>query len=252
MLSLLHFSDCHLLADPQGTLYGAQPAHCLEQLLQAAHPWAQACQLAIVTGDLTQHGEPEAYQRAEQMFQRLGCPVYTLPGNHDRPEIMQEQLSGQPIRWQSSLTEGGWQMLFLNSLLPEQTEGYLDASALQQLQQQLQNGPDLPALLALHHQPVAVGTPWMDQIGLSNPEALFALLQHHPRVRLILFGHIHQPLDTVQQSIRLLGTPSTCVQFVQGTAEPEFILDQPAFRWLRLHDDGSIETKVIPCSIAKG
>ena len=44
--------------------------------------------------------------------------------------------------------------------------------------------------------------------------------------------------------MRLMGTPSTCMQFEQEA--DEFSLDSrpPAYRWLELGDDGSLETGI--------
>lgn len=65
-----------------------------------------------------------------------------------------------------------------------------------------------------------------------------------PRVRGVLWGHIHQELDVERNGVRLLATPSTCIQFAPRS--DDFALDHllPGYRWLRLHADGRIETGV--------
>ncbi|WP_130470038.1 phosphodiesterase [Candidatus Magnetaquicoccus inordinatus] len=245
MLSVLQFSDCHLLADPQERLYGADPEQCLQQVLQAAQPWAARSHMAIISGDLTQHGEAAAYQQLNTMFSALGCPVYSVPGNHDCPETMEKLFNGTALHWQPSLTLQGWHFLFLNAVLPKQDAGEVSAAQLEHLQQQLEQLPPLPTALVLHHHPRPTDSSWMEQMALRNSEELFTLLAGYPQVALILFGHIHQPFDTLYRSIRLLGTPSTCVQFAHGTSKPEFIHDRFAFRWLHLHADGTIETDLV-------
>jgi Icc protein len=77
---------------------------------------------------------------------------------------------------------------------------------------------------------------------LENPEEFFELIDAHPQVKAVLCGHIHQSFDTERKGIRLLGTPSTCVQFVPG--EEDFAIDAtpPGYRWLSLQPDGTIET----------
>ena len=40
------------------------------------------------------------------------------------------------------------------------------------------------------------------------------LLAHHPQVRGVLCGHVHQEYDALHQGVRFLATPSTCIQFM--------------------------------------
>jgi Icc protein len=85
----------------------------------------------------------------------------------------------------------------------------------------------------------------MDAIGLQNREALFAILDRHPQVKLVVFGHIHQAFDRSRRGVRYLGAPSTCVQFSPNS--DEFAIDaeaQPGFRLLTLYPDGNYETSV--------
>ncbi|MDB4542942.1 phosphodiesterase, partial [bacterium] len=63
-------------------------------------------------------------------------------------------------------------------------------------------------------------------------------------VRGVLWGHVHQEVDRLHNDVRLLASPSTCVQFAPGS--PGFRADDqaPGYRWLDLHEDGTIATAV--------
>jgi Icc protein len=104
--------------------------------------------------------------------------------------------------------------------------------------------PDHFALVALHHHPVASGSAWMDTMQLENADAFFDLLDRHSQARGVVFGHIHQTLESEYRGLRILGTPSTCFQFKPGQAQ--FALDAlpPGYRWIELHPDGHITTQV--------
>ena len=67
----------------------------------------------------------------------------------------------------------------------------------------------------------------------------------HPGLRAILWGHVHQASDRVRQGVRLLSTPSTCAQFLPGSATFAMDTRPPGYRWLDLHDDGRIETRIV-------
>jgi Icc protein len=102
-----------------------------------------------------------------------------------------------------------------------------------------------PALVAVHHPPLALGTPWMDAIGLENGAQLLERLGRHPQARALLFGHAHCEFDAERGGLRLLGCPSTCLQFAMGTAELELDPRPPGYRWLRDTTGGGIDTGVV-------
>ena len=79
---------------------------------------------------------------------------------------------------------------------------------------------------------------------VADADAFFDLIGQHACVKAILWGHVHQQIDSQWQGIPLLATPSSCVQFAPGVIE--FKVDDlpPGYRWLDLHADGTIETGV--------
>src|SRR5579875_2480416 len=51
--------------------------------------------LVLITGDLTDEGRPEEYAHLHAILSRtLDLPVFTIPGNHDKREVMLEHLPG--------------------------------------------------------------------------------------------------------------------------------------------------------------
>lgn len=120
--------------------------------------------------------------------------------------------------------------------------GFLAESQLQLLAQSLSEAPDRHHLVCLHHHPVAIGCEWMAPIGLRNAEAFFAVVDRFPQVRAVLWGHVHQEFDQMRQGVRLLASPSTCIQFAPGSEDFKLDTLAPGYRWLRLHDDGQLET----------
>ncbi|KTC63185.1 hypothetical protein AO262_22830 [Pseudomonas fluorescens ABAC62] len=44
--------------------------------------------------------------------------------------------------------------------------------------------------------------------------------------------------------MRLLASPSTCIQFAPGSEDFKVSEQAPGYRWLRLHGDGRLETGV--------
>ena len=90
-----------------------------------------------------------------------------------------------------------------------------------------------------------VGSRWLDGVALLEPERLFETLDRHANVKAVAFGHVHQEHDAERRGVRILGTPSTCVQFTKHS--DGFATDAtlaPGWRWFDLHDDGRFDTGV--------
>jgi len=140
--------------------------------------------------------------------------------------------------------EDDWFVMMLSTQVADRVDGELGKTALAALDTVLAAHPATHALLVLHHPPVAIGSAWLDAIGLADAPAFWAVVERHANVRGVLWGHAHQAFEGQRGNVRLMGTPSTCLQFLPGSAD--FALDArgPGWRWLELHADGRIETAV--------
>ena len=249
MLRILQFSDTHLFADREHLCYGAKPDASLQQLIALTRSQEDSAHLALVTGDLVHDGSSAAYERFRRYFSLMEMPVYCLPGNHDDRNMMCKHLVGGGVQQQSLVLCDGWLLLFLDSTVPDAVGGHLDQATLEFVDRTLARYPERHALVALHHPLKPCGCDWLDQgLLLDNPEEVLALLHTHSAVRGVLWGHIHQPFDRDDAGIRLLGTPSTMAQFKPGAQT--FAIDDsaPGYRWLDLHEDGSLETGIVRLS----
>ena len=139
---------------------------------------------------------------------------------------------------------GNWRITLLNSAVPHSTPGYLEEDQLQLLAQSLSEAPERHHLVCLHHHPVSVGCQWLEPIGLRNAKDFWSVLDRYPQARAVLWGHVHQAFDQQRNEVRLLASPSTCIQF--AVASPEFKVsnEAPGYRWLRLQPDGTLQTGV--------
>jgi len=243
-LQILQFTDTHLLADPGGSLLGLNTHESLQRVLQAARQRHAHADLVLVTGDLAHGGSAQGYAHLQELFASFDVPVLLLPGNHDEAEQLRDSASRDHARLASHVRLEGWQIVLLNSTIPGSDGGRLAAAELTLLEQHLSAEPGLHALVCLHHQPVPVGSRWLDSMVLENAEEFFAILDRHRQVRGVLWGHIHQEYDELRNGVRLLATPSTCFQFRPRSRE--FSLDAlaPGYRWLELHPDGRVDSGV--------
>jgi Icc protein len=240
---LVQLSDSHLFAEADGRLLGMNTRQSLEKVIESVLAEQPVVDLVLATGDLSQDGSVESYQAFRQLSAQIAAPARWLPGNHDELPQMAEAAQ-QSDFLEPVIDIGQWRITLLDSAVPGSVPGYLQDAQLQLLAQALSEAPQRHHLICLHHHPVSIDCAWMEPIGLRNPEALFAVLGRFPQVRAVLWGHIHQMFDQVREGVRLLASPSTCIQFAPGSED--FQLDDlpPGYRWLRLHDDGRLETGI--------
>jgi len=204
------------------------------------HPQPDA---VLLTGDLV-HDDARGYAALRGHFADAGAPVHCLPGNHDDPKDVAGHLDGPPFVHDFARRQGDWMFVMLDSTVPGEHGGHLGAEQLARLDAVLADEPGAHALVCLHHHPVPHGSAWLDALMLDNAGELFAVLARHRAVRGIAWGHTHQPFEGMHGGIRLMGTPSTCMQFAQNADEFEVDGRPPAYRWLELGADGTIETGI--------
>ncbi len=84
------------------------------------------------------------------------------------------------------------------------------------------------------------GCTWLDQHSLCNSHILAEYLKPYQEIKGFLCGYFHQEIDENWQGIRMMSTPSTCIQFKPHCTN--FTLDTmpPGWRYLNLSisDDG--------------
>ncbi len=242
---LLHLSDIHLASGPAWRHHGVDPQARLTQVLGQARQGPRP-DLVLVTGDIAHDEGAAVYQRFRREIRTLGAPVQVLPGNHDVPAAFTEAYPAADgaVGFAAERWVGPWRVLSLDSQIPGEVPGRLGDEQLRWLEAALAAAPRAPTLVALHHAPVAIGTPWLDAHRVADGTALLACLERNPQVRAVLFGHVHQAVDRATEAgIRLLATPAVTVQFQPGSQRFAVAADEPpALRWLTLETDGAIET----------
>ncbi len=242
-LFIVQITDPHLRKEEDGTLLGMNTRYSLDAVLQLIKQNHATPNAVLATGDLAQDGSVEAYQSFDEKVETFDCPVFWFSGNHDDRDAMKQVAGGRGVL-EKVVRMGNWQFIFLDSLLEGEVHGHLSDSELKLLDDTLSERPDLYSMVSFHHHPVDIDCKWLDAIGLKNRDELLRIIDGHSNVRCLLWGHIHQEIDLVRKGVRLLATPSTCVQFLPKSES--FAVDSlaPGYRWLQLNSDGSINSGV--------
>lgn len=240
---LVQLTDSHLYADPDADLLGLDTSASLQAVIDLVREEVPRMDLVLATGDIAQDGSERAYRRFIEAVESLPAPCYWLPGNHD-DAMMMARIGAETGLSKNWVDAGNWRIVLLDSSIPGAVAGHLAESQLTVLESALASTGERFVMVCLHHHPVPIGCDWMDPLGLLNADDLLPRLSADDRVKVVLWGHIHQELDQQLGGLRLLATPSTCVQFAKHSADFATDTQPPGYRSLILLPDGRIETRV--------
>lgn len=246
VVRLLQITDMHLFSDPNAELLGVNTYQSFQAVINAIQSANRHYDAILATGDLIQDYQIDGYDHFAKLVKPLNAPVFWLEGNHDeQPQMGMKLAHYAHIQSEKQILAGQhWQILLLNSQVSEAPSGFLSKGQLAWLETKLAEHSERFHLIVLHHNLLSTHSAWLDQHCLKNSSRLAEVLAPYPNVKAILHGHIHQEVDGQWQGIRVLATPSTCIQFKPNCNAFTLDLLPAGWRELNLYPDGRIETYV--------
>lgn len=241
---IAHLSDLHMRPADQATGAAAEANAMAERVLRSVAALAPRPDAIVITGDVTESGRPEAYAQFRTVLRHAACcPVYVVPGNHDRRAAFRAALHDLPgvaedpdfVQYTADL--GGLRLIMLDSVIDGAAFGALCSRRLDFLERALADASGMPVLIGLHHPPFRCGMEALDAIGLRDQETVLAMLASHGRVLGVLSGHHHRTIIGQSAGTTLLGAPSASGQQAvlnfAPDAPPLFRLEPGGFFLLR-------------------
>ncbi|MEM7207410.1 MAG: metallophosphoesterase [Pseudomonadota bacterium] len=253
-LRVAHITDIHLTCDPGEKLYDiADTGLALEQTVRALRDIEPAPAIVIATGDISEDGSAETYERFKTIISALSVPVFTLAGNHDCAKTMRARLNDANCHYTTATEFGGWRFIFVHSQVEGQSHGFVTDDEMLHLQTQLREDSHLPTIVALHHTPTAVCPSTGCQ--LHNAADFIEQLKQFPQVKAVLAGHTHLAREFANGSLTEFTTPAVFahVEHAQlgDPVDHEDFWDshnldgsKQGFRTLDLYPGGQIDTQV--------
>lgn len=245
MLRVLHLTDPHLFAAKDGSLRGTVTYDSLSAVLAHYRARDWRADIAVVTGDLIQDDSAAAYIHFRDLLARLEVPVFCVPGNHDVRDLMQDALAAPPFLYCATIERDNWLLVGIDSCVDERAGGFITETEFDRMDRAIASAAADNVMICLHHPPVALGSKWLDSVGMDNGEEALDRLAASGKVRLAIYGHVHQDFQAEHAGIQIIATPSTCSQFAAGS--DEFAIDDnpPAYRRIELHADGTHSNELI-------
>ncbi len=239
-IRIVQITDTHLFRDPDGVLAGVPTWQTFRAVLRQIERQHSDFDYLILTGDLAQDEEFETYLMLREALGDWLERCRIIPGNHDDPAKLKKAFpelfphEEGPLTF--SLSTGGWKIIGLDSQLPGETKGRVDASQLQWLRDELRKDSSVRTLLFVHHPPISINVEWLDKVGLDGARDLVDLIEVSPQVEVVCAGHVHREFTGRIGAAAVYTTPSTCVQF-GARSEKSFDTRTAGYRTFRL-DDG--------------
>jgi 3',5'-cyclic AMP phosphodiesterase CpdA len=242
---LAQLSDPHMRVGPDD----AGAARALERAVEALRAQRPAPDAVIVTGDIADGARAIEYERVRELLAPLPMPVHVLPGNHDDRDALREWFGldgGAGERVQYTARCGALRIVACDTSVPGRDDGELDV---EWLAAQVAAEPDAPTIVAMHHLPLPIGLPVLDEIGLpaERVRALGDLLARSPQVRRVVTGHVHRTVAGSLGGCAVLACTSTNLQARLEIGAPDLTWapEPPAFA-LHALLDGELVSHVQP------
>jgi 3',5'-cyclic-AMP phosphodiesterase len=232
-----HISDLHVMAAGE-LAYGVVDTYPMVARA-IAHITHLSPDIVVITGDLVHNVQLAEYQRLQSLLSTLTLPVYLLPGNHDSRELIREVFTDHaylpPTGALQYTVEGHpLRLIMLDTNVPGEGRGELEATQLHWLDQQLSAQPQQPTLLFMHHPPFTTGITLMDGLGLTGHEALATIVKKYDCIERIGCGHIHRPIQKRWAGTLAYTVPSPVHQVsldLSGAAQAAtFTMEPPAYQ----------------------
>ncbi len=244
-IKLLQITDTHLFAAENGRLLSVQTLKSFQAVVNEVLVRQVDFDFIIATGDISQDHSAASYQWFVDGIKPLKKDCFWLPGNHDDKPNMVSVLPTEQIKELEHVLLGEhWQMIMLDSQVVGVPHGRLSENQLAFLQQKLAEYPQRYTLVLLHHHPLLVGSAWLDQHCLKDADDFWKIIQSAPHVQGVVCGHVHQDKTFDYHGVKVISTPSTCVQFEPDSHDFALGSMPPGWRELELHADGRLSTRV--------
>lgn len=200
-LTVLHLSDVHAMSS--GLLYdtvdGFARLRAVGAYLRDAGITPEA---VVVTGDLVQRGNADAYPALREAFDELaeiaGVPVLTALGNHDEPEAARVLRGHEQTHHRVHIVDE------LRFIILDSSRGELGVDQRAWLRDVLRTPHGLGTVVAVHHAPL--GSP-LAKAGLRDADDFLDAMAGSD-VRAVLAGHFHHPLSATLRGIPVFVGPS--------------------------------------------
>lgn len=246
---IAQITDTHIRRKGKLLHHMVNPGKRLRRAVERLNELDPRPDVVLATGDLTESGKRKEYKRLRELLEPLRMPLYVIPGNHDRREVMREAFADQwylpaygPLQY--VIEEFPMRLIGLDTTVDGEAGGTLDAERLEWLDAKLALAPVRPTLIFMHHPPFRTGIKALDALGFRGAAELGAILERHRQIERVVCGHIHRAIEMRFHGTTVCTALSTAHQFALELRQKHplgVVLQPPGFA-LHVWRDGELTT----------
>lgn len=254
MLTIAQITDLHVTTD-KDPLNQKRNEKRLRAVLRSIHALQPRPVAIIASGDLVDRGEAEEYVALQAILGEVEIPVYLGLGNHDKRAPFRAAYPSIPVDAngfvQYVVDVEGLRVIMLDTLDEESGDGAFCAKRARWLKQALDQAPDTPTIIVLHHPPILSGIQWMD----PKPDDAWVVrlakaLSGRKQVLTAICGHTHRAFHGVLAGKVFSASPATSIQLTLNLTPVdmripdgrEILVDEPAGYTLLMWEQGRLTT----------
>ncbi|MEO5373211.1 MAG: phosphodiesterase [Alphaproteobacteria bacterium] len=235
---IAQISDVHVRGEradgtwPGNTDTPAAMARCVARL----NGLAPRPDVVLVTGDLVHGGQAADYALLLDLLTPLDIPFFVVPGNHDdranlRAAFRERGCPAAAGHFLNYVIEDfPVRLVALDTQNTGHEGGRLCEERLAWLETCLNERPDQPTVVFMHHPPFLTGLAGFDREPLQGADGLADIIRRHPSVERILCGHLHRPVQGRFAGTLASSAPSSAFQVALDLTEgvPLRVVPDPA------------------------
>lgn len=239
---IAQLTDTHLQSNGKPLGGGIDSVAALEACVRHINALPAPADLVLATGDMVNHPSPEDYAALRRILDGLDMPYYVIPGNHDHRDMMRHAfadkgyLSDGPFL-HYTIEDHPLRMVGLDTTIAGEMGGEMCAERRQWLAERLDEQPDRPTLIFMHHPPFATGIGFMDKPPFGGAAELERIVAGHPAIERVICGHSHRQVQRTWGGTTASVSPSGVFQMILDLTEAApsaFVLEPagiPLYMW---------------------
>ena len=257
MLTIAQITDLHITTD-KDPLNQKRNEDRLRQVMKTIHGLRPRPAAIIASGDLVDRGEVGEYLELHRLMAGSEIPVYYALGNHDLRAPFLEVFSGPGAQTDAHgylqyVVDFGPMRMVVCDTLEGENHGDYDEVRAAWLSAALDEAPDQPTAIILHHPPIPSGIQWMDP-DPNSPwlQRLAAVVRGRDQVQVMVCGHIHRAFTGLFAGHIVASAPATSIQLTLDLSEVdmhvpdgrEILVEEPPGFQLLMCQNGRITTHI--------
>ena len=178
-MKIIQITDLHLRCDKDYSVFDIntfQSARIIIDHISQVHKDLNAL---VISGDISDDETSESYSNLLELTDQMDTKIYLMPGNHDSIKEIKKCASIGKVKSELYFVDDNWIYFMFNTKKDNSPNGFLKQDEIDIFTDMLRKNEDKYFMIFLHHHPVEIGSPTMDQMIIENSKILLDLIKQN-------------------------------------------------------------------------